>query len=198
MRYMKIVFASLVLVFSPSLLANEAQDIGSKIKPLYGKLIQGVAQWGETEWSPLVSMQMMTKFGPAVDESKRLSRIEKVGEGVWMIYAPIVNVVVIETSEGLVLIDSGHASAGPAIVNLLRSVSDKPVHTVVYTHGHIDHAFGAWALLEAGEHPQIIATKQASERMQRYVTMRGHFAKYLPQAVQYMPQTLDDLVLPTV
>lgn len=172
--------------------------IPEMMKPMYGKIVQGVSQWGETEWSTAVAQEMMTKSGPAVDDSLRLSRIEEVTPGVWMIYAPIVNVVVIDTDEGLVLIDAGHAAAGPAILKLLRSVSDKPIHTVVYTHGHTDHAFGAWALLEAGEQPQIIATKQASERMQRYVTMRGHFGKYLPQAVEIMPKTLDDIDLPTV
>ncbi len=196
MRFFYFFGLGCALLASP--LNAQQLTIPEMMRPMYGKIVQGVSQWGETEWSTAVAQQMMTKSGPAVQDSLRLSRIEELTRGVWMIYAPIVNVVVIDTDEGLVLIDAGHAAAGPAILKLIRSVSDKPIHTVVYTHGHTDHAFGAWALLEAGETPQIIATKQASERMQRYVTMRGHFAKYLPQAVEIMPKTLDDLELPTV
>lgn len=196
MRLLTVLGLSLVIVSVP--LSAQDMSMADMMRPMYGKIIQGVSQWGETEWSTAVAQQMMTKSGPAVEDSLRLSRIEEVTSGVWMIYAPIVNVVVIDTKQGLVLIDAGHAAAGPAILKLIRSVSDKPIHTVVYTHGHTDHAFGTWALLEAGEQPQIIATKQASERMQRYVTMRGHFAKYLPQAVDIMPKTLDDLDLPTI
>lgn len=196
MRLLTVLGLSLATVSVP--LSAQDMSMADMMRPMYGKIIQGVSQWGETEWSTAVAQQMMTKSGPAVEDSLRLSRIEQVTPGVWMIYAPIVNIVVLDTEQGLVLIDAGHAAAGPAILKLIRSVSDKPIHTVVYTHGHTDHAFGTWALLEAGEQPQIIATKQASERMQRYVTMRGHFAKYLPQAVDIMPKTLDGLDLPTI
>lgn len=191
-------YVGFCLLLLSVLVQADERAIPAMIKPLYGKLVQGVSQWGDTDWSTTVVQQMMMKTGPAVEESLTLSRIEAITEGVWMIFAPIVNVVVIDTAEGLVLIDAGHAPAGPAMVKLIRSVSDKPIHTVVYTHGHIDHAFGTWALLEAGERPQIIATQQASERMQRYVSMRGHYAKWLPQSLDQMPKTLDDVVLPTI
>jgi glyoxylase-like metal-dependent hydrolase (beta-lactamase superfamily II) len=52
--------------------------------------------------------------------------------------------------------------AGPALRDTLRKLSTKRVHTIIYTHHHIDHMLGAWALLEAGERPQIVATAGAA------------------------------------
>lgn len=81
----------------------------------------------------------------------------------------MVNVALFETDEGLVLVDCGCAGDGPALLRAVRSLSERPLHTVVYTHGHIDHAFGLWAFLEAGERPNIVA----------HANLVGHFHRYM-------------------
>jgi glyoxylase-like metal-dependent hydrolase (beta-lactamase superfamily II) len=43
----------------------------------------------------------------------------------------------------------------------------------VYTHGHVDHAFGLRAFLAAGERPQIIAQENCLDRFRRYALTRG-------------------------
>ena len=40
---------------------------------------------------------------------------------------------------------------------LIRKETDAPLHTVVFTHGHLDHAFGLKPWLDAGERPRVIA-----------------------------------------
>lgn len=65
----------------------------------------------------------------------------------YFIQPGMVNVALFETDEGLLLVDCGCAGDGPALLRAVRSLSDRPLHTVVYTHGHIDHAFGLWAFL---------------------------------------------------
>ena len=37
------------------------------------------------------------------------------------------------------MIDCGTTLAAPRIFESIRKVTDAPVHTVVYTHGHVDH-----------------------------------------------------------
>ena len=108
---------------------------------------------------------------------------------------PLVNVVVFETSEGLVLVDAGTAAEGPAIADLLKSVSDAPIHTIIYTHAHSDHAFGTWALLD--DDPQIVATADLVTFFDQLRRLRGSFAKYLGQPVSSIPEHRDDLVYPT-
>ncbi|MFE3262353.1 MBL fold metallo-hydrolase [Nocardia sp. NPDC059091] len=85
----------------------------------------------------------------------------------------IVNVGLFETDEGLLMVDTGLPGDGPALLRAVRSISDKPLHTVVYTHGHVDHAFGLWAFLEAGETPRIIAHENLIGHFERYMKTPG-------------------------
>lgn len=91
----------------------------------------------------------------------------------WFIQPGMVNVGLFETDEGLVLVDTGCAGDGPGLVEAVRSVSDKPLHTVVFTHGHSDHAFGLWAFLEQGENPQVVAHENVVAHFERYMKTAG-------------------------
>lgn len=91
----------------------------------------------------------------------------------WFIQPGMVNVGLFETDEGLVLVDAGCAGDGPALVEAVRSVSDKPLHTVIYTHGHSDHAFGLWAFLDAGENPEVVAHENVVAHFERYIKTSG-------------------------
>lgn len=94
----------------------------------------------------------------------------KVAPRAWMVCAHVTNVAVIETDEGLVLVDCGLPKDGPELLTLVRSVTSAPLHTVIYTHGHIDHAFGLKSFLDdAGERaPRIIAHENLVRRFRRY------------------------------
>jgi glyoxylase-like metal-dependent hydrolase (beta-lactamase superfamily II) len=84
-------------------------------------------------------------------------------------------VVAFETDEGLVLVDSGSAPSSAGMAGALRSVTTEPVHTAVYTHGHIDHAFGLPAFLRPGqEAPRVIAHRAAGARFRRYADTGGY------------------------
>ncbi|MEX2538604.1 MAG: alkyl sulfatase dimerization domain-containing protein [Actinomycetota bacterium] len=75
------------------------------------------------------------------------------------------------TDEGIVMVDSGVIQVGPLIRDAVRGYTDAPLHTVVYTHGHIDHAMGVGAWLEAGETPDIVAHEGVPVRFKRYQRM---------------------------
>jgi len=53
------------------------------------------------------------------------------------------NVVAFDSDEGLTLFDVSHVMSAATVVAALRKWSSSPVHTAVYTHGHIDHVTGA-------------------------------------------------------
>ena len=97
----------------------------------------------------------------------------EVAPGTFYIQPGMVNVAVFETAEGLVLVDCGCAGDGPALLRAVRTVSSKPLHTVIFTHGHIDHAFGLWAFLEAGEDPEVIAHENVLAHFHRYMKTAG-------------------------
>ncbi|GAA2104323.1 hypothetical protein GCM10009801_79860 [Streptomyces albiaxialis] len=59
-------------------------------------------------------------------------------------------VTVFATREGLVLVDSGTRLFAGEMAERVRTRTDLPVHTAIYTHGHIDHAYGLDAFLVEG------------------------------------------------
>ncbi|MBV9115659.1 MAG: MBL fold metallo-hydrolase [Hyphomicrobiales bacterium] len=74
-----------------------------------------------------------------------------------------------ETDDGVVLVDSGMAPLGPVLAAMLREKTTAPIHTAVFTHGHVDHAYGLEAFLVPGQpRPRIIAQKNMLARFARY------------------------------
>src|SRR3954454_5818908 len=80
------------------------------------------------------------------------------------------NVSAIPTGDGLVLIDAGGMLLAPRANEDLRTLSDDPVHTVVYTHGHVDHVMGALLL---GDDVQVVAHERVPARFERYRRTAG-------------------------
>src|SRR3712207_4140832 len=87
--------------------------------------------------------------------------IEEVAPRTWF-YAGFANVVVRETDDGLIIIDPGAFNNARQKFEATRDVTAARAHTIVYTHGHADHMFGAdLYAAEAGANgwpaPRVIA-----------------------------------------
>jgi len=76
-----------------------------------------------------------------------------------------------------VLVDTGLARLAPALAARLRERTQAPVHTAIYTHGHVDHAYGLDAFLMPGQAaPRVVAHRAVPDRFARYVQTAGHNA----------------------
>jgi alkyl sulfatase BDS1-like metallo-beta-lactamase superfamily hydrolase len=89
------------------------------------------------------------------------------------------NVVAVKTSEGLVLSDTSGARTGEAVVASLRTWSDAAFHTILYTHGHIDHVGGAGAFAANSEvhghrPPRFVGHENLPARFDRYKLTDGY------------------------
>jgi glyoxylase-like metal-dependent hydrolase (beta-lactamase superfamily II) len=74
--------------------------------------------------------------------------------------AAIGNVILIEQSDGFVLVDSGiNAANGRAIVRYAKSLANKPIKAVMITHWHGDHPQGISAIRDAYPKVRIISTR---------------------------------------
>lgn len=128
-------------------------------------------------------------------------RVIEVAPRTWFIQPGMVNVGLFETDEGLLLVDCGCAGDGPALLQAVRSLSDQPLHTVVYTHGHSDHAFGLWAFLDAGERPNVVAHSRLPAHFDRYIKTAGLNARINSQVTdgnaKAWPDATSDYVWPT-
>jgi len=82
-----------------------------------------------------------------------------------------------ETDAGLVLVDTGMRSLAPALAARLRERSAAPIHTAIYTHGHVDHAYGLEAFLLPGQpRPRVIGHRAMPGRFARYERTPRHNA----------------------
>src|SRR5688500_13025084 len=84
------------------------------------------------------------------------------------------NSIALRTSEGIVLVDTGSPFAAPGIRDEVTRWSDAPIHTIVYTHGHIDHVMGAE--LFASEDTIVVAHENVPARFERYAMTAGYNA----------------------
>jgi len=88
------------------------------------------------------------------------------------------SVTVIRTTAGLVLIDTAKPDTAAETLAAVRRWDDRPIHTVIYTHGHIDHTSGVELIDEEAEargvpRPRIIAHRNVLRRLSRYEASHG-------------------------
>ncbi len=82
-----------------------------------------------------------------------------------------------ETDDGVVLVDSGIEQLGGTLNGLLRQKTRAPIHTAIFTQGHVDHAYGLKHFLVTGQaDPRVIAHKAMPARFARYLKTRGYNA----------------------
>jgi len=86
---------------------------------------------------------------------------------------------IIKTEEGLVVIDTGMKDLGKPIVDSIRGWSSDPFHTLIYTHGHVDHVGGSgsfFADANAKKHPRpnVIGHENILKRFARYKLTNGY------------------------
>ena len=165
----------------------------------YPKLAPHMARWDGFggQGSPIIGGRMLDRSPEVVAEARAKSQVEELGAGLWMIRFPYVNVGVVETKDGLVVLDTGYASAGPVIRDILPTLSKKPLKTIVYTHSHVDHAYGAWALKERWPNVEVIATKLLPVTLRNEMRLRGSIGRYNNQSIELMPKADADMVMPT-
>ena len=111
-----------------------------------------------------------------------LDLTEEVAPGV-ALYKAFVNVIAVRTSDGVVLVDTGsfHPAQNERSFAGVRRYDRQRVHTAIYTHGHVDHAYGLPPFLREAEangwaRPEIVGHVDVAPRMRRYVETAGYNA----------------------
>ena len=74
-------------------------------------------------------------------------------------------VTAFETEAGLVLVDSDTERLAPGLAAKLSEHTKAPVHTAIFTHGHLDHAYGLKSFLMPDQpRPRIVAQREILDR----------------------------------
>jgi alkyl sulfatase BDS1-like metallo-beta-lactamase superfamily hydrolase len=98
---------------------------------------------------------------------------EPVAAGCYFV-SSFANVTAFDTDDGLVLVDTGSFMLAEPTRARLRAITRAPVHTAVWTHGHVDHCFGVDRYeRDSGRRIHVIAHEAVPRRFERYRAMHG-------------------------
>ena len=126
-----------------------------------------------------------TQWGSSLPDQAQFDM--EVSAGLWM-FGGFGNVGAAITEQGVVIMDCSLFAHSPGIVKRIRAKTDKPFHTIIYTHGHLDHVGGVGAFInDAAERgdpkPRIVAQENLVDRFKKYQKLSHH--NKLINAVQY-------------
>lgn len=126
-----------------------------KIRDLSEKLLSGSAR--TTEQSPMTPLLAVEEVAPRA-----------------AFISSFANVTAVDTDEGLILIDTGSFFLAAATKGLVRTYTPSPLHTALFTHGHVDHVFGVPLYEAEGRKARVIAHEAVPRRFERYRLTRGY------------------------
>lgn len=103
---------------------------------------------------------------------------EEVAPGVHFLHA-LANITLIQTGSGLILVDTGSHLIRDQAFEAVRALDISPLLAAIYTHGHVDHAFGLRPFLAEAEakgwkRPLIVGHRAIAARFDRYRAMSAH------------------------
>ena len=105
------------------------------------------------------------------------AEIEKVRDNLYVIKNGGGNTAAFVTPTGVVLVDTKNPGWGERIMEKVRSVTDKPVTTIINTHTHGDH-------VGSNEHfptsVEIVAHENTKTNMEKMPAFEGDKAQFLP------------------
>lgn len=110
-------------------------------------------------------------------QQQQTAEIEMVKENLYVITGGGGNTAAFVTDRGVVLVDTKLANWGPRIMEKVRSVTDKPVTTIINTHTHGDHV-GSNEFFEPSV--EIVAHENTKANMEKM------------EAVKARPQAMPD------
>jgi len=129
-----------------------------------------ILSWAERAWNGELAETFVSPATTSVGLVELLPRTAFV--------AAFANTMALDTSDGLVLIDTSSMFHAHAVHSAIRGWSKQPLHTAVYTHGHVDHVFGLMPFeAEArptGDRVRVIAHRACRDRFDRYRLTRGY------------------------
>jgi len=128
------------------------------------RLWSGQASTAEPDFHPFSGSRLLEELAPGV-----------------AFYNAFVNVTAVKTGDGLVLVDTGsyHPRSHKLSFEAVRAWNGARVDAAIYTHGHVDHAYGLPPFLEEAklrgwQAPRIVGHVNVLPRMRRYVETAGY------------------------
>lgn len=93
--------------------------------------------------------------------------VVKAQKNVYMLHSETSNLAVQVGDEGVLLVDTGDTALSSAVLAAIRTLSPKPIHTIVNTHLHADHTGGnvPFSKLRGAQAVRVMAQESVFNRM---------------------------------
>ena len=114
----------------------------------------------------------------ATEPTNRVTnKLSELTDGIAMVES-FSHMIAFKTEEGLVLFDASGKQSGVAVVDSLRKWDTSRVHSLAYTHGHLDHVGGSGAIVADAEKrnfvpPTVFGHENVPKRLARYKDTDG-------------------------
>ena len=99
--------------------------------------------------------------------------VEKVKDNLWVIRGGGGNTAVFATAKGLTIVDTKSPGWGQPLLDKIKTISDKPITTIINTHTHYDHVSGNITVPASVE---IIAQENTAKMMPNTSEVQGRGA----------------------
>src|SRR3989454_5948150 len=125
-----------------------------------------------------LSMAIVASQAPGGQRGPNVAQIEKVRDNLYMITGGGGNTAAFITDRGVVIVDTKLAGWGQPILDKVKTVTDKPVITIINTHSHPDHV-GSNEAFPANV--EFIAQEITKSNMEKQDAFKADKARYLPK-----------------
>ncbi len=115
---------------------------------------------------------------PGGQRGPNVAEIEKVKDNLYMITGGGGNTAAFITDAGVVVVDTKLAGWGQAILDKIKTVSNKPVTMIINTHSHPDHVGSNEAFPATVD---AVAQEVTKANMEKLDAFKGANAKFLPK-----------------
>ncbi len=113
---------------------------------------------------------------PAPDAPKVIE-VDKVKDNLWVLRGGGGNTAVFVTAAGVVVVDAKNPGWGQPVLDKIKTLTDKPVTTLINTHTHGDHTSGNVAFADAVE---IVTHENTKANMEKMPIFKENAGKGLP------------------
>ena len=111
-------------------------------------------------------------------QGPNVAEIEKVNDRLYMITGGGGNTAAFITDKGVVLVDTKLANWGQAILDKVKSVTNKPITTIINTHTHGDHN-GSNEFF--GTTVEFVAQENTKANMEKMDAFKGDKSAFIPK-----------------
>ena len=125
--------------------------------------------------------------------SQNADSLIKVSNKLYMITGLGGNVTFLETNEGVIVVDAGSVkNDGRIVEKYIKTVTNKPIKYLIFTHYHFDHTNGACGL---SDNPIMIGHKNCKKNQQKSAqwVLNNYQKKNIEIKIDFLKKEIDSL-----